>query len=119
MSANIQEAGNRIASSLQDQQGIDIDQLLSEWKSHTKEVIKTSHTAVQQELGQTVHNLITKLDAGHQQQFATHQSHLVKHDEEILRLQNLVKQVREEWQNEIANGVSVSRTGGLVLQMGP
>ena len=59
-----------------------------------------------QQLGATVHELVQRLDDGHQVQFGQHHQRLNEHDQQIQNLQELVAKLQQDIQNASTSATS-------------
>ena len=73
LQARVDQASKALSDSLAASSGqnstITTDQLLAEFKNHTQAVVAKSQAVMTQQLGETVHQLVERLDQSNQLQF--------------------------------------------------
>ena len=100
LQARVDQASKALSDSLAASSGqnstITTDQLLAEFKNHTQAVVAKSQAVMTQQLGETVHQLVERLDQSNQLQFGQQNQKLNTHNQAIAELQRLVAQLQTD-----------------------
>jgi len=120
LQARVEQASQALAASLDAGKGSGwtAEQIFQEFKSHTESVVTKSNSIMTQQLGETVHLLVERLDQSNQIQFGRHNERLNGHEQSIVELQRLVAQLQVDLNSGKTATVTEQSAAGVRAAVG-